>query len=346
MSKTDKIREEIRSLIVEKGEFHKSDLTAKFPTHLPLIGYALKQAVTNGEILKRGETRGARYVAAPAFGAEGNLIRKTYERGKQREEEIFFELQDEFLSKYVLSDNAKQITSYAFTEMVNNAIDHSESDTIEVQMWVHNDDLHFTVRDHGVGVFQHVKEDCDLPDERAALAELTKGKVTTAPMWHSGEGIFFTSRAADIYRLSSGKLTMQRINAKESELEVIERLDSIDGTLVEFSVALNTPRRLAKDVFGQFESKPEEKDFGRTEIEVNLFGRGDVHVSRSQAKRLMEGLGKFKIVTLNFENIPFIGQGFADQIFRIFLREHPNTHIVVKNAVPDVQFMIDRVRKE
>jgi hypothetical protein len=60
----------------------------------------------------------------------------------------------------------------------------------------------------------------------------------------------------------------------------------------------------------------------------------------------MLGLEKFKKVILDFDAVPLIGQGFADEIFRVWTREHPQTIVTIRNAVPTVQFMIDRVHRE
>lgn len=343
MAKVDEIRLEITRLLDSLKVFNKNDLLKRFPRHESLIGYALKTALRDGVLQKKGVTRGVRYIRGEAVPKRvGDSIAKTYVVGAQGEDDIFYELQETFLKNYSLSENAHNIVSYAFTEMANNAIDHSRSKNIDIYMEVSKGNILFTVRDHGIGAFRNVMENKGLASERLAVAELTKGKVTTAPKWHSGEGIFFTSRAADLFRLTSGKLTMERDNVNGG-FRIIENDAAIQGTLVEFIVALDTPRRMAKDVFGRFESEPEALDFGKTEITVNLFKRGDVHVSRSQAKRIMEGLEKFGVVVLDFDGVPFIGQGFADQIFRIFLRENPGTKIIVKNAVPGVRFMIDRV---
>lgn len=345
MAKSEEILKEVLRQLSGKDELLKSDLLGKFPGQGPLIGYALSRAVKDGDLIKLGSTRGARYVLAKGR-VEKDTVTKIYRRGVQSEEDIFLEMQDLFLRKYDIGENAKHIISFAFTEMVNNAIDHSHSDTVEVFMSVSDGVLTFKVRDRGIGVFVSVMESRGLKDERSALAELTKGKVTSAPKWHSGEGIFFTSRAADLFRLTSGFLTLERENRKHNKIKVIENAKRLKGTLVEFSIAVQTKRRLAKDVFGQFESNPEEHDFGKTEIEVGLFSRGDIHVSRSQAKRILEGLEKFKTVILDFAKIPLIGQGFADEMFRIWTREHPGTKLVVKNAASAVRFMIDRVSKE
>jgi hypothetical protein len=54
------------------------------------------------------------------------------------------------------------------------------------------------------------------------------------------------------------------------------------------------------------------------------------------------GLEKFKRVALDFKNISTIGQGFVDEIFRVFQLKYPKIKVTYTNANDDVQFMIDR----
>jgi len=40
-----------------------------------------------------------------------------------------------------------------------------------------------------------------------------------------------------------------------------------------------------------------------------------------------------------------IGQGFSDEIFRVFQNSHPNIELMAINCVPDVQMFVDRVTR-
>jgi hypothetical protein len=87
--------------------------------------------------------------------------------------------------------------------------------------------------------------------------------------------------------------------------------------------------------------------FDRTVVPVDLANYGaDELISRSQAKRLLARLDLFKRVVLDFRNVDTIGQAFADQIFRVFAREHPETELLPVNASPAVQQMISRARSQ
>lgn len=66
-------------------------------------------------------------------------------------------------------------------------------------------------------------------------------------------------------------------------------------------------------------------------------------ISRSQAKRVVSRFDKFTTVVLDFEGIDEIGQGFADEIFRVFANDHPNIELIPYQCSTNVQQMINRV---
>lgn len=66
-------------------------------------------------------------------------------------------------------------------------------------------------------------------------------------------------------------------------------------------------------------------------------------MARSQAKRILRGLeSRFKHVTLDFKGIRLVGQGFVDEVFRVFANKHPEIHFKSIHTNEDVDFMIRR----
>jgi hypothetical protein len=51
---------------------------------------------------------------------------------------------------------------------------------------------------------------------------------------------------------------------------------------------------------------------------------------------------KFKVIRLDFDRVEMIGQGFADEIFRVFQNRHPEIRIEAENMNEVVQFMVQR----
>ena len=95
-----------------------------------------------------------------------------------------------------------------------------------------------------------------------------------------------------------------------------------------------------KEVFDKFSTEA-PGDFDKTIVPVCLANSSDL-VSRSQARRVLGGLELFREVILDFKDIEYIGQAFADEIFRVFPNMNPNTSIIAQNANSDVQNMINR----
>jgi len=241
-----------------------------------------------------------------------------------------------------MEENVDSILFYAFTEMLNNAIEHSKSKTIDVKIEKVDNRIAFEVVDKGIGAFRNIKNKKKLSSELEAIQELLKGKTTTLPHSHTGEGIFFTSKIADIFILDSYGYRL-RIDKFVKDI-FIEEIDNTTGTRVRFELMENSDKHL-NDIFEQYQSKPGSYSFDKTHVYIKLYTAGTIYISRSQARRLLVNLDKFKVVVLNFEGIKTIGQAFADEVFRVFATRHPNIEIKPTNTNDTVSFMIDRAKK-
>ena len=234
--------------------------------------------------------------------------------------------------------NIRNIWIYGFLEMFNNAIDHSNGKKIRVFI---NENKIFTnlyIYDDGIGIFKNIKTKFNLIDEKDALLELAKGKRTTDKTRHSGQGIFFTSKAFDDFLIVSNDITFSANQEGNIQIKTDRAKFS---TLVYLGLANNCSRNL-KDVFDDFSTEI-PGDFDKTIVPVRLANSSDL-VSRSQARRVLSGLELFKEVVLDFKDIEYIGQAFADEIFRVFTNMNPNTSITVQNANADIQNMINRAK--
>jgi len=243
-----------------------------------------------------------------------------------------------------LKDNIREICQYGFTEMFNNVIDHSQSQSADI--WVKRDALvvRMTIQDHGIGIWEKLQQELHLEDPRHALLELTKGKVTSDPKRHTGEGIFFTSRMFDKFLLASEKLTFCRFQEGDEWLFDVISDDSGPGTRVTMTLYLDSDKK-PKDIFDKFTVEIDDFGFSKTHLSVQLAKyEGDHLVSRSQARRLLSRLEKFKEIILDFRNVTTIGQAFADEIFRVFQNEHRTILLVPTHTTPEVQAMINRAQ--
>ena len=83
--------------------------------------------------------------------------------------------------------------------------------------------------------------------------------------------------------------------------------------------------------------------FLQSDVSIRLaqYAKDDL-ISRSQARRVLTRFHRFQEVLLDFSGVDFIGQAFADEIFRVFRTEHPEVRLVSNNANSYVAGMIHR----
>lgn len=328
----------IRAFIIENVGSHASDIagiTAKeFSISRQSINMYLKKLVQENILLSDGATRNKRYT----------LVRqeawcKKYAIADGLAEDIVWRNDIAQLLDF-LPKNVVNLWIYAFSEMFNNAIDHSEGTFIEVQMVKTAFVTSMVIKDDGIGIFKKIQKKFNLLDERHAILELSKGKLTTAPEQHSGEGIFFTSRIVNNFAIFSGETHFSHEYGEDHdwifEIEAIEQ-----GTKVILQIENHTQHN-AKAIFDYFTSG-DDYGFYKTIVPVRLAQYGDdMLVSRSQAKRLLARVDRFKSVIFDFEGVNTIGQSFADEIFRVFQNQNKQIELFKTNANEDILNMISR----
>jgi len=241
-----------------------------------------------------------------------------------------------------MPENVLDIWHYGFTEMFNNAMDHSTGHSISVSISRTAVSTEIFIRDDGVGIFKKIQKALNLLDERHAILELAKGKLTTDPKRHSGEGIFFTSRMFDEFDILSGGLFFTHVFGGTHDW-LLERDKFQSGTAVWMKVNNHSSRTTTK-IFSQYTSG-EDFGFTKTVVPVDLARYGNENlISRSQAKRLLARIDLFKIVIFDFQDVPTIGQAFADEIFRVFALNHPDMELHAIHANSEVKRMISRAK--
>ena len=166
------------------------------------------------------------------------------------------------------------------------------------------------------------------------------------PKSHSGEGIFFTSKASDVFILDSFGYQLA-INTLNSDISIHRMPVKKRGTRVIFRISAISNRHL-NDVFKKYTNIIDKSDYGfdKTEIRVKLFTTGGIHISRSQARRILVGLEKFKIILFDYEKVRMVGQAFADEIYRVFQELHPDIRLENENMSEGVRFMVERAKNE
>ena len=341
MKTPQKKTDEIRQFVLENVEDHPTNITSvvsgKFGISRQASHRHIQKLVKDGLLFAEGATRDRKYEVKPLVDFSIKLPLSELEEDKVWREYIRPRLES-------LSANVLQICQYGFTEIVNNAIDHSEGTELVIFLKRTYKNIEINLIDNGVGIFAKIQQELNLDDQLHAILELSKGKLTTDPAHHTGEGIFFTSRMFDKFSIMSGKLFFSHFEPDNDWL--LENTNEIQkGTAVQMIIS-GQSNRTTKQVFDRF-TTPGDYGFSKTQVPVFLVRYGDENlVSRSQAKRLLTRFERFKEILLDFNDVDSIGQAFADEIFRVFASQNPNIHLYYMNANKQVEGMILRAKNQ
>ena len=299
----------------------------------------VKELVDRGLVAAVGSTRSRRYEPV-SFALRSREVVPI--NPKLDENTVYRLLLADCVS--ALPENVRSIWQYGFTEMVNNARDHSGGRMLRVSVRQSVCATQVELQDDGEGIFRKVSRTLSLDDERYAAFELTTGKFTTDPAHHSGEGIFFASRAFSEFDLFSGGAYLAHARG-DGGTWLSGRSVPIDGTLVGLHLENFAPWTM-NGVYDQYTAGDDDDfAFDKTVVPLSLaeFEGGQL-VSRSQAKRVCARFDRFRRIVLDFEGVPSIGQAFADELFRVFARANPAVELLTMNASRDVLRMIARAR--
>ena len=240
--------------------------------------------------------------------------------------------------------NVYDIWYYCFTEMMNNAIEHSGAKDIVCRVTANALQTRIMISDNGIGIFRNISDYLkettgeDVP-ERECAGYLFAGRFTTAKEHHTGEGIFFTSHLLDRFVIYSSGVVFTRNDFSDAQFDLAGDLPG--GTAVNM-VLSNTSSKKLVDVFNRFSDV--ETGFTKTEIPMaHLFPNG-YPVSRSEARRLFGMIRDFREVTLDFAGIENVGQAFVHEFFVLLPKENPDQTVTLKNASKNVERMILRVK--
>ena len=322
-------------------EAHPSDLvrftTEKFGISRQAVHRVVRRLIDQQLLQASGQTRSRRYGLGPVRERFAVLTVSA----DLDEDRVWTDLAKPHLAG--LPQNVVSICRYGFTEMLNNVVDHSQSSLVAILITRKPQSIELQVRDHGIGIFRKIQTECGLASEHEAILELTKGKLTTDPGRHTGEGIFFSSRMFDDFTISSGEVVL--LCRADGEPWSTEKRALQEGTFVTMQIDPGSPRT-TQEVFERFASAKDDFSFDRTHLLVRLVDlEGNALVSRSQAKRIVARLERFREVVLDFEGVASVTPAFADEIFRVFASEHPQVRLRPVGDNEQVRQMILRAMR-
>ena len=167
------IREFILNSLIDGAKTVIPDTRERFGVSRQTVHRHLKALVEKGDVLARGETKSRTYALATTFSTNIDLdVTEDTEEDNIWTKKVRPHIKD-------VEKNIMEICHYGFTEMMNNVIDHADSKTVRIHIRRTVVSLHISIMDKGVGIFKKIQKYFELDDQRQALLELSKGKLTS-----------------------------------------------------------------------------------------------------------------------------------------------------------------------
>lgn len=327
------LAERLRVLVERRGEVANRDVVAALHVS-PATSHRLLRALATSGILERhGKGPAARYRLP--------RVRHRFRLAGLEEDKVWQRVAGDIGRIRPLPPTEARSLQYAASEVLNNAIDHSGGYGVEVAVAFEAAGTTVTtVRDDGVGVFHRICTDFGIASPQEAIVQLEKGKLTSDPSRHSGEGLFFSSKAVARFRLESQGVAWVVDNILGDS--AVGPSTVRKGTQVVLGIVPGRTPHL-EDVFRAY-TDPELLRFARTRSTIKLSALGSTLISRSEARRVVERLTDFTHVVLDFSGVDLVGQGFCDEVFRVFARQHPEVTLEPVGMADAVAFMVARAQ--
>ena len=151
----------LQNLLAKGAPFSSSDVATRAGVSRRAVHRHLQRWVASGELVAIGEGRARRYQAPPGWirtfvpaGLEEDAVWRSLELSIERP--------------------VRDIVQYAFTEMLNNAIDHARATAITVRVEATSNRTAFEITDDGIGAWETVRRAhrlCDGARSRAGAVE-------------------------------------------------------------------------------------------------------------------------------------------------------------------------------
>ncbi len=322
MSFSKKEKDEILEFILDSVREHPKDLIQYVVDEKSITRQTVSNYIKELSCYIKKESKKG-YTLLPVKD-ESFAIQIISETGKKVSEDSIYV---KYFKKYFidLKPNVSAAVDYCFLELMNNIIDHSNSRKAWIRIILTGSDITFFLKDTGDGIFDKIQKHGNFESLKEAAFQLTVGGYTTArEMNHAGQGVFFSSQIADEFKICSNGIIFSADNGQVQEISEEHR--KIKGTIVKFRINIRRERTV-DEIFRLYQT---DYDFDKTIIHLHLLERTDIGLTaRSQARRiigLIQGCN-FKEVTLDFENVEHIEQGFAFSLFGALKTETFNAAI-------------------
>lgn len=349
------VAEVVESLLSERGGFSSAELSERTGLTRQALHRHLSSWVLEGRLQRQGRARATRYLPGPGNsscppesrprGRAPAGLGRTYRVEGLSPQAAWRDLQAWLGSQAPgIGDTALAVLEWVTCELVANGLAHAQSPYLSLRAHADSDRVALALADAGLGAFETLRRKLGASSALDALQWLSNPPATPAagPPDPACRGLRSVSHMVELFELDANGFEWSVDNAlgetAVSEVPEVPRHSSGTGetggagTEVRVSVALDTQTHPA-DILAH---RP--AIHGTRVLALRDFGRR--LFTRSDARRLLEGMDLYAEIVLDFDGIEGTGLGFVDELLRVWPIRHPLTRLRVQGAGAAVAFML------
>ncbi len=332
----------IRKFILDNVSLHPTDIVKvvaqKFAISRQAAARHLKKLTTQGEIETEGNTSGRIYRLH-----KGRIAEFSYRiADRPSAEEVY--TADILPLLVSLPSNVQKLWAYCFEEIFSNGTSHSKGTNLTIRVIQKKLQTTINVIDDGIGIFNSIKKRHKLDNDEHAALLLSNSTFQKKSDIQERANIFLSSRMTSSFTIVSKRVVLTHQQDISWDWTLGRTQEETPGTFVNM-VITNDNLRSPEEIIDEYKTSRKEL-LARTCIPVKLVDYcAQAPFSRSQARRVLSRIDKFKIAILDFIGVEEIGPAFADQVFRVFSLEHPEIEVLYTNANKQVEAVIKMARE-
>ncbi len=284
-----------------------------------------------GLLQRHGIGPGVRYIYVAHRKLLLQLLWKSKEISSSRDSVLDEIMQHPSLKN--LPREAQKFIQATLGVLLNNALDHSDGETIRLDLSLEDETLTLHFTDDGVGLFQHIAEHFYSPTLVEAVGDLVKGIRRHSSTSKFGLNSIFW--AADFVRIEANGLQL-KMQGRSQDWSLTQVAKGRSGTfsIVEFDPSTARP----------LQPKATQKVL----IPVVLYSRNLRRriADQRDAKRMLRGHWEHEEIILDFHKVEELNYSFMFDIFIRFKGQHPKCGLMPVNMNAGIRSMLTLIQKD
>lgn len=210
------------------------EIQKEFNISRQMVHKYLKPCIESGQISKSGRTKGTVYTYG-SIQQERARFSKVFPVKGADTDAILEEIDMKTGISRKCNEKSGRVISRCLKNLIDNAIFHSGSELMMLNLKINHYNVEFKIEDSGTGIFSSLKKRYGLPDE-GDIPVLLKRAARGVQDDALGSGLIYCMQNALAFEIRSGK---QQFTYTAPDTFAAEDIPLVKGTVIKLSISRN-----------------------------------------------------------------------------------------------------------